>query len=66
MIRKLRSGKYRLYSRKNDEKTANGGIWGRLRRLGRPRSMGGRCSILNGIEGGETRLCVDKPILLGY
>lgn len=28
MIRNLKGGKYRLYSRKKDEKTGNGGIWG--------------------------------------
>lgn len=49
MIRKLKGGKYRLYSRKKDEKT------GKRRNLGTfdtgaGRSMSARCSTSSGIE----------------
>lgn len=45
MIRKLKSGEYRLYSRKLDPKTHKRRISGRSRPARRPKSMSARCNI---------------------
>jgi hypothetical protein len=45
MIRKLKSGEYRLYSRKKNPKTGGGAISARSRAGLPPKSMSARCSI---------------------
>lgn len=44
MIRKLKSGEYRIYSIKVDPRTGKGAIWVRSRRAKRPRSTSGKSS----------------------
>jgi hypothetical protein len=56
MIRKLKSGEYRLYSRKKDKKT------GKRRNLGtfatrEARSTSAKCSISSGIEARYATAC---------
>lgn len=51
MIRKLKDGKYRLYSRKKDEKTGKRRNLGTFETREAAESMSARCSISSGIEG---------------
>jgi len=50
MIRKLKSGGYRLYSRKVNPKTSAAGISAPSRRAGRPRSTSALCNISSATE----------------
>jgi hypothetical protein len=54
MIRKLKSGKYRLYSRKVDAKTASARILVHLRVAKRRKSTNARCSTSNADGDGQT------------
>ncbi|WP_206523011.1 hypothetical protein [Mesorhizobium sp. M7A.T.Ca.TU.009.02.1.1] len=51
MIRKLKGGKSRLYSRKKDEKTGKRHKWEHSTRARRRRSMSGRWHYFNGVRG---------------
>jgi hypothetical protein len=53
MMRKLKDGKYRLYSRKKDEKTGKRRKLGTFENRTRQGSTSARCSISSGIEGVE-------------
>jgi hypothetical protein len=50
MIRKLSSGKYRLYSRKKNRRPGSAVIWARSRAAPPPSATSARCSISNGIK----------------
>ena len=50
MIRKLASGKYRLYSRKANPKTGKRRNLGTFKAAPRPKSTSVPCSISNGID----------------
>ena len=45
MIRKLKSGEYRLYSRKKSPKSGADAIWARFRSANPPRNTSVRCNI---------------------
>ena len=67
MIRKLKSGGYRLYSRKINPKTGRRYNLGTLRRAPRPKSTNAPCNISNGTSGVprvRTNLGIGTPALL--
>lgn len=65
MIRKLKDGKYRLYSRKKDEKTGKRRNLETFDAARLRRSTNARCSISSGIEGACRRLPGSRVGCLG-
>ena len=55
MIRKLKSGEYRLYSRKPNPKTGRRRNLGTFKSRARPRSTNATCSISSGIDDAALR-----------
>ena len=53
MIRKLKSGEYRLYSRKKDVKTGSVATWERSPRVKKRKRTSAPCSISSGIPDAE-------------
>ena len=63
MIRNLKSGEYRLYSRKKDKKTGSAAISAPSSRAWQPRSTSAKCSISSGIEASYVSFLVGQAVL---